>query len=343
MKEALNEVSAGELASLVARREVGARELVALFQERIERLNPAINAVCTVNPNALAEGEACDRRLQSGEKPRPLESVPFVAKDNLDTKGLRTTFGSLLCANYVPEQDAIAIERLRGAGAVLLGKTNTPEFATDVNTTNRLFGQTRNPLDLNVTAGGSSGGTGAALAAGMAPIGLGTDLGGSIRVPSSYCGITGIRAAPGRVPVYPTDFGWDTLVEHVHGPMARTVADVGLVLSVLAGPDDRDPSSLPAQDCDYSAAAKGRADLSGRRIAYSPNLNGLFPIHPEVHALTQQAARDFEALGCKIEEASFDSADLKEIIAGTRGFGMVARFAEQVENDADRMTGQLVG
>src|SRR5215211_3454181 len=121
MKEALNEVSAGELASLVARREVGARELVAHFQERIERLNPAINAVCTVNPNALAEGEACDRRLQSGERPRPLEGVPFVAKDNLDTKGLRTTFGSLLCANYVPEQDAIAVERLRAAGAVLIG------------------------------------------------------------------------------------------------------------------------------------------------------------------------------------------------------------------------------
>jgi amidase len=343
MREALHEMSAGALACGVARREVSAREIAAHFLERVEQLNPAINAICTVNPAAVAEAEACDRRLQSGEKPRPLEGVPFVAKDNLQTKGLRTTFGSRLCENYVPEEDAIAIERLRGAGAVLLGKTNTPEFATDVNTTNRLFGQTRNPLDLNVTAGGSSGGTGAALAAGMAPIGLGTDLGGSIRVPSSYCGITGIRAAPGRVPVYPTDFGWDTLVEHVHGPMARTVADVGLVLSVLAGPDDRDPSSLPAQDCDYSATAEGRADLSGRRIAYSPNLNGLFPVHPEVHALTQQAARDFEALGCKIEEASFDSADLKEIIAGTRGFGMVARFAEQVENDADRMTGQLVG
>src|SRR5215207_472077 len=205
MKEALNEVSAGELASLVARREVGARELVAHFQERIERLNPAINAVCTVNPNALAEGEACDRRLQSGERPRPLEGVPFVAKDNLDTKGLRTTFGSLLCANYVPEQDAIAVERLRAAGAVLIGKTNTPEFASHVNTTNRLFGPTRNPFDLNVTAGGSSGGTGAALAAGMAPIGLGTDLGGSIRVPSSFCGTIGIRPAPGRVPVYPTN------------------------------------------------------------------------------------------------------------------------------------------
>jgi len=342
MKEALNEVSAGELASLVARREVGARELVAHFQERIERLNPAINAVCTVNPNALAEGEACDRRLQSGERPRPLEGVPFVAKDNLDTKGLRTTFGSLLCANYVPEQDAIAVQRLRAAGAVLIGKTNTPEFATDVNTTNRLFGPTRNPFDLNVTAGGSSGGTGAALAAGMAPIGLGTDLGGSIRVPSSFCGTIGIRPAPGRVPVYPTEFGWDTLVEHVHGPMARTVADVGLMLSVLAGPDDRDPSSLPAQDHDYAAVAHGGTDLKGRRVAYSANLNGLFPVDPEVEALTRRAARDFEALGCEVEETSFDPAGLKEIIAGTRGFGMAARFAERVEKYADRMTDQLV-
>ena len=211
--------------------------------------------------------------------------MPFVAKDNLDTKGLRTTFGSLLCANYVPEQDAIAVERLRAAGAVLIGKTNTPEFATDVNTTNRLFGPTRNPFDLNVTAGGSSGGTGAALAAGMAPIGLGTDLGGSIRVPSSFCGTIGIRPAPGRVPVYPTEFGWDTLVEHVHGPMARTVADVGLMLSVLAGPDDRDPQPLPAQDHDYAAVAHGGTDLKGRRVAYSANLNGLFPVDPEVEAL----------------------------------------------------------
>ena len=262
MREALHEMSGGALASLVARREVSARDLTAHFLERIEQLNPAINAICTVNPDALAEAEVCDRRLRSGEKPRPLEGVPFVAKDNLQTKGLRTTFCSLLCADYAPKEDAIAVERLRGAGAVLIGKTNTPEFATDVNTTNRLFGQTRNPHDLNVTAGGSSGGTGAGLAAGLAPIGLGTDLGGSIRVPSSYCGTTGIRAAPGRVPVYPTEFGWDTLVEHVHGPMARTIADVGLMLSVLAGPDDRDPSSLPAEDRDYAAAADGRADLS---------------------------------------------------------------------------------
>jgi amidase len=154
MREALHEMSAGALACGVARREVSAREIAAHFLERVEQLNPAINAICTVNPAPVAEAEACDRRLQSGEKPRPLEGVPFVAKDNLQTKGLRTTFGSRLCENYVPEEDAIAIERLRGAGAVLLGKTNTPEFATDVNTTNRLFGQTRNPLDLNVTAGG---------------------------------------------------------------------------------------------------------------------------------------------------------------------------------------------
>jgi amidase len=335
--------TAGQIQALVATKAVSAKEVAARFLAQVEELNPSVNAICTVNPQALADADEADRRLRAGAAPRPLEGVPFVAKDILHTKGLRTTFGSHIYEHYVPEEDAIAVERLRAAGGILIGKTNTPEFAHDVNTTNKIFGLTRNPLDLNVTAGGSSGGTGAAVAADMAPIGLGTDLGGSIRIPSSYNGISGIRPVPGRVPVYPTEYGWDTLVQHVHGPMARSVADTGLALAVLAGPDDRDPSSLPAQGSDYAAAACGTASLAGRRVAYSRDLDGLFPVDPEVEALTRAAARDFERLGCIVEEASFDPADLKEIVAGTRGFGMVARYADRLDVHKENMTSQLIG
>ncbi len=343
MSKELREKTAREIVSLISRKEVSAREVVASFLAQIEALNPSVNAVCTLNEGALADADATDRRISAGEAPRPLEGVPFVVKDILPVKGMRTTYGSEIFRDNIADVDVIAVERLRAAGAIVIGKSNTPEFAHDVNTSNRIFGLTRNPLNLNVTAGGSSGGTGAAIAGDMVPIGLGTDLGGSIRIPASYCGISGIRPSPGRVPVYPSDFGWDTLVEHVHGPMARTVADTGLVLSVLAGPDDRDPTSLPAPLCDYGAVANTPLDLKGRRVAYTPDINGLMPVDTQVRELTHKAALVFEALGCSVEEASFDPADLREIIAGTRGFGMVARYADWLDVHSDRMTSQLIG
>lgn len=334
--------SAAEIAADVAARRLSAAEVTRAFLARIERVNPAVNAICTPSPRALDDAAAGDRRLRAGEPPRPLEGVPFVVKDILQTAGLRTTFGSMIYEHHVPDEDAIAVERLRAAGAILVGKTNTPEFAHDVNTTNKLFGTTRNPWNLNATAGGSSGGTGAAVAADMAPLGLGTDLGGSIRIPSAFCGTVGLRPVPGRVPVYPSDFGWDTLVEHVHGPMTRTVADCGLMLAALAGPDDRDPSSLPAEAHDYVKAARDAGRLDGRRIAYTRDLNGLVPIDPEVARLTAEAARSFERAGAVVEEACFDVADVREIIAGTRGFGMVARYADRLDVHRDRMTAQLI-
>jgi amidase len=290
----------------------------------------------------LEDAAACDRRLKAGEPPRPLEGVPFVVKDVVPTAGLRTTFGSTLYEHHVPDHDAVSVERLKAAGAILIGKTNTPEFAHDVNTTNKIFGTTRNPWNLRATAGGSSGGTGAALAAGMAPLGLGTDLGGSIRIPSAFCGTVGLRPVPGRVPVYPAEFGWDTLVQHVQGPMARTVEDCALMLAVLAGPDDRDPSSLPAPAPEVSRAARAERSLAGRRVAYSRDLDGLVPVDPEVARLTGEAARVFESLGCAVEEDCFDLSDLREIIAGTRAFGMVARYADRLDAFREQLTAQLV-
>lgn len=338
------DLSAGELAAAIGARQLSAREAAQAMLAQIEHYNPTLNAICTLNEKALAEAEAIDRRLVSGEPVRPLEGVPFVVKDNIFTKGLRTTFGSKLLEHDVPDEDSICVERLRAAGGVLVGKTNTPEFAHDVNTVNAVFGTTRNPWQVNCTAGGSSGGTGSALAARMAPVGLGTDLGGSIRIPSAFNGLAGIRPAPGRVAFYPTEFGWDTLVAHVQGPMARRVADVGLMLSVLAGPDDRDPMSLPEQGLDFAKAAgevKVHA-LKGKRIALSIDLNGLVPVEPEVATLTRQAAQQFEALGCEVTEDCFDTSTLGEIIHGTRGFGMIGRYADRYDRYKDLMTPPLL-
>jgi amidase len=317
-------------------------EVIEASLERTARLNPRINAIVTLNPNALREAEASDRRRRTGNALGPLDGVPYVAKDNLDTAGLRTTFGSQLMAEYVPTEDTLCVERMKQAGAVLLGKGNTPEFAHDIRTDNLLFGPTRNPLDLARTAGGSSGGPAAAVAAGLVPIGLGTDLGGSIRLPAAMCGILGHRPSVGRVPVYPTEFAWDTLVCHVHGPLARSAADLGLVMSVLAGPDERDPMSLPLPIADYAAAGRS-ASIAGRRIAYCADFNGMIPFEPEVGDLCRAAVRQFESLGCTVEEKCFDASDLTAIAAGTRGFGMVGRYAHRVDAARDKMTAHLLG
>lgn len=340
---ALWQLPATELASAVASRRFSAREVVTALLERVAQTNPTINAICTlVDDGALEQADVIDRRLASGMPPRDFEGVPFVVKDVITTGGIRTTFGSRLFENNVPREDSISVERLKARGAILLGKTNTPEFAHLPHTTNTLFGTTRNPWDINRTAGGSSGGTAAAIAAGMAPIGLGTDLGGSIRGPAAFCGLLGLRPSPGRVPVYPSDFGWDTLVEHVHAPMARTTLDIGYLLRALSGPDDRAPNSIPLQDVDYITAASGSIDVRGRRLAFSDDLGGLAPVDMEVAQLTRAAAESFEAIGCEVEEHDPDVSDLKAIIAATRGFGMIARYAGYLQTNRDSLSPQLV-
>lgn len=339
----LTAISATHIARLVSEREISAVEVAQAFLARAEQLNPAINAVTTFNHRLIEDAQEVDRRLARGEAPRALEGVPFVVKDNIPTAGVRTTFGSLVHENNVPTTSALVVQRLQAAGAVMLGKSNTSEFATDINTTNRIFGITRNPIDLNVSAGGSSGGTAAAIAADIAPVGLGTDLGGSIRIPAAWCGVVGIRPSPGRVPIYPTDYAWDTLVEHVQGPLARTVEDLGLMLSTLSGQDDRDPTSLPDPVVNYAVAARDGVDLRGVRIAYCEDFGGVVPVDPEIAAVTRAAARTFEQMGAVVEEASFDVSDIREIIAGTRGFGIVARFADLVASHGDKMAPQLTG
>ncbi|MFT5391895.1 MAG: amidase [Gammaproteobacteria bacterium] len=342
-EEEITHKSACDLRAAVANRSLKASDITGAFLERIEKFNPALNAVCTLNPRALDEARASDERLAKGEPARPMEGVPVLVKDNIETAHLRTTFGSKLYVHHVPDADSVLVERLRSAGAIILGKTNTPEFAADINTSNLIFGQTRNPWDLNVTPGGSSGGSAAGVAAGFAPIGIGTDLGGSIRAPSAFSGLVGLRPSPGRVPVYPQEFAWDTLVSHVQGPMARSVEDVALAMSVLAGPDERDPSTLPETTLGYWDMP---ADFGGRldevTIAYAGDLDGVVPVDPQVEALVRTALSDIQALGCHVQEETFDASDLRTIISGTRSYNLIARLGQRYEDYGTSMTAPII-
>jgi len=342
------QLSATDLVDRVQRRDVSVLDITKSFLDRVALTNPTVNAICTLTAEeALSVAAAADQRLQSGAGVRPLEGVPFTVKDVIPVRGVRSTYGAQMYRDLIPDEDAVAVERLRDAGAILFGKSNTPEFAHDpfVNTTNELFGTTRNPWNVNYTAGASSGGSAASIAAGMAPLGLGTDWGGSIRGPAAFCATVGMRPSPGRVPVYPHEtrsgFAWDFPIEHAHAPMARTVGDVGLMLQVIAGPDDRAPASLPREQRDYAAAARASAGPAGFRVAFSRDFGGLVPVAHEVAEAAKRAARTLEQLGCTVEEASPDFSSLKEIISGGRGLGLVLRYADYLRADPDNLSPRL--
>jgi aspartyl-tRNA(Asn)/glutamyl-tRNA(Gln) amidotransferase subunit A len=289
---------ATELAAAIRRRKVSPVEAVEAVLARIERLNPVLNAFCTVTAEAARrEARAAERALmRRGARPGPLHGVPFSVKDLVITKGVRTTWGTRLYADHVPEEDAPVVERLRAAGGVLVGKTNTPMFGWIGATHNLLFGPTRSPWNPDRTPGGSSGGAGAAVAAGMGPLAVGTDGGGSIRIPASFSGIFGLKPSYGRVPTYPFSAAWS--LSHA-GPMTRTVADAALMLNVIAGPDERDQYSLPPPGVDYVKALGG--SLRGLRVAWSPTLGFARAVDPEVAAASEKAARGFKAFGCRVE------------------------------------------
>lgn len=341
------QLSGYELAKGIASREYTAVEVMTCFLDRIAEVNPVLNAVCTLDPDALEHARAVDRALESGAVARPLEGVPFLVKDNIDTGNLKTTNGSRLQEDRVPETDEVAVSRLREAGAILLGKTNTSEFAHDVYTTNFLFGPTRNPWQLMASPGGSSGGSGAAVAAGLAPLTLGTDFGGSVRIPASFNGIVAIRPTPGRIPLMPREFAWDLIVSNVIGPMCATVRDAALMLDVMSGPHGSDPGArhtvsacVDAVD-QAEAALRERGSVSRRRIAYIPELAPLVSPAPEVRRLVDQGVERLRQQGHDIETVSIDVQSLLEIIRGTRAFGVLARFDEIYDEHADKMTTAL--
>lgn len=293
------------LAEMIRGKEISPVEVVEATLARIARLNPALNAYCTVvAASARAEARAAEAAVLRGDELGPLHGVPISVKDLITTRDVRTARGSRLYADAIPDEDAPVVARVKAAGAIVLGKTNTSEFGWKGDSGNPLFGPTANPWDRVKTAGGSSGGAGAAVAAGLGPLALGTDGAGSIRIPAGFCGIVGLKPHLGRVPVYPPS-PLETL-SHT-GPMARTVRDAALLLNAIAGPDERDRLSLPASDVDWLAACEG--GVAGLRVAWSPDL-GYAAVEPEVRAIAEAAARRFaDDLGCALEEGHPGFAD----------------------------------
>jgi Asp-tRNA(Asn)/Glu-tRNA(Gln) amidotransferase A subunit family amidase len=294
--------TARELTGLIRTKEVSPLEVVEAVLERIERVNPALNAFCTVTgPEAREAARAAEAAVRRGETLGPLHGVPYSLKDLTPTRGVRTTMGSKIYETNIPAEDAAFVERLRAAGAVLVGKTNTPEFGCKPATDNRLFGASRNPWSLDHSPGGSSGGAAAAVAAGLGPLAEGSDLAGSIRHPAAWCGVVGFKPSQGRVPRYPTPTAWNAM--SVNGPLARTVADAALMFAVLVGPDPRDPLALPHTGEDW-ARLTDQASARGLRVAWTPDLGGAAAVDPAVVAVCASAVRALEGTGWAVAEAS---------------------------------------
>ncbi|GAA1289435.1 amidase [Streptomyces javensis] len=320
-----------DLSALLRSRELSARELLEAHLARIERVNPAVNAIVTLVADRAREaaGQA-DERIAAGEELGPLHGLPIAHKDLHNTAGIRTSHGSPL-ADGVPDQDDLLIERIRAAGAITLGKTNVPEFGAGSHTFNPIFGATHNPHDLGRSAGGSSGGAAAALASGMVPIADGSDTGGSLRNPASFCNVVGLRPSPGRVPNWPSLTAWSTL--SVKGPMARTVADTALLLSAIAGPDARSPIALEEPGARFARPLD--RDLTGLRVAWSPDLGGLVPVEPEVAAVVESAAEVFTGLGCAVERACPDLTEAEDVFRTLRASAFEVSFGPLMDRHPD--------
>ena len=321
-------LTAAELAGRIRKKDVSAREVIAACLAQIERVNPKVNAIVTlVAERAMADAARADDLLARGGPVGPLHGLPVAHKDLVDTAGIRTTRGSPFYRDHVPDRDAPIVTRIRSAGAITLGKTNTPEFGAGSQTFNTVFGATRNPYDLAKTCGGSSGGAAVALAGRMVPIADGSDTGGSLRNPAAFCNVVGFRPSPGRVP---RDSGsWSPL--SVSGPMARTVADVALFLSAIAGADLRNPLSI--EDGARFQAPLGR-DFTGVRVAWWKGLGGI-PFEPEVRRVVDGNRKVFEDLGCRVEEAEPDFTGVDEAFPVLRYAANHPRYAELTRQRGD--------
>jgi amidase len=330
--------TARTLARRIRAREISAVEVLHAHVARIGRVNPAVNAIVTTTFE-LAEADArrIDERLARGEDPGPLAGLPVAHKDLVQTRGVRTTFGSPLFADFVPDFDAAIVERLKAAGAVTVGKTNTPEFGAGSQTFNPVFGATRNPWDTNRTCGGSSGGAAVALACGMVPLADGSDLGGSLRNPAAFCNVAGFRPSPGRVPNWPSFNAWWTLP--VLGPMARTVGDLALMMSAIAGPDPRAPLSIHEPGASFARPLE--RDLRGVRVAWSRTLGGL-PVERDVLEVLDAAVPVLESLGCVVEEATPDLGIADEIFETLRAWNFELVYADLLRTKRDQLKETVV-
>ncbi|HET8577702.1 MAG TPA: amidase [Methylomirabilota bacterium] len=331
---------ATELLRLYHARKASPLEVMQSVLARIDAVNPTLNAYVTVaRESALAAARKATAALKRKSALPPLHGAPVSIKDLTPTKGIRTTWGSKIYEHHVPEEDALIVQRLKAAGAIVVGKTNTPEFGAGGNTFNAVFGATRNPWNPALTCGGSSGGAAVALATGMGPLAQGSDLGGSLRTPASFCGVVGFRTSAGLVPIYPRELAWDSL--SVSGPMARTVADIALMLSVIAGPDDRSPISYAVDTREFVRATKSPS-IKGWRIAWTPDLNGLIPVDDEVAGVAHGATRVFRSLGAKVESVCCDFSEVNDIVLATRGLSFVANHSRYLPQWESQMQKGLV-
>ena len=338
-------VIAALLAARVRRRELSSEEVVRAFIAQVERVNPRVNAIVTFLPErAIAEAREIDRRLARGEDAGPLAGLPIAYKDMIATRGIRTTFGSPIYADNVPDVDHAIVERLRAAGVVTLGKTNTPEFAAGSQTFNPVFGATKNPYDLARTCGGSSGGAAVAVACGMLPFADGSDLGGSVRNPGNFNNVVGFRTTPGRIPYWPAADVWATM--SVLGPIARSVDDAAFLLSAMAGPDARSPISIDERGERFARPLE--RDMKGVRIAWWSSAGGrlagadAIPVDARVSRVLEKQRAVFESLGCVVEDAHPDLRGADEAFHVLRALSFVQRYKELLDRHRDRIKDTVV-
>jgi amidase len=320
---ALPRKSARELAALIRSRKVSPVEVLNAHLAVIERMNPKLNAIVTlVAEKALDTAKLAEAAVMSGRNVGPLFGLPIGIKDVTVTAGIRTTFGSPLFKDNVPDEDAEAVRRLKAAGAIVLAKTNTPEFATGANTVNELFGATRNPWNPELSPAGSSGGSAVAVATGMLPLAQGTDFGCSIRIPAAFCGIVGIRPTPGLTPSYPMPLAWDP--GQVHGPLARTAEDAALMLDAMVGFSRLSPISVAPPWTSALAVVERAADAKGLRIAYASDIAGI-GVDTEIDTICRQATERLGEAGATVEQISFDASDGRDPYQTWRGAWMVGQ------------------
>lgn len=332
-------LSAAELVQRIGDREISCLEVMQAHLDQIERVNPHVNAVVTAVPaeQALAAARAADRALAAGEAAGPLHGLPVAHKDLVPTRGLRTTYGSRIFSEHLPDVDGLIVERLRAAGAITVGKTNTPEFGAGSQTYNAVFGATLNPYDLTKTCGGSSGGSAVAVACGMVPIADGTDLGGSLRNPAAFNNVVGFRSSPGRVPVWPRMAAWFPL--SVQGVLTRTVADQALALSAIAGPDPRSPISIVEPGSIFTRPLD--RDFRGVRAAWSVDLGGL-PVDVRVRRVLAQQRHVFTELGCTVEDVEVDLSEADEAFKAWRAWYFELCYGRHLDDHRDLLNESVI-
>lgn len=334
--ESLIGQSAVEIVGRLERDEVSPHELLDALQARIEAVNPPVNALPTLCFER-AHSRAAKLLAKPPEERGLLRGLPVAIKDLTDVAGVRSTRGSLIFKDNVPDRSDLMVEALERQGAIVYAKSNTPEFGAGGNTFNRVFGATRNPWNTSLSAAGSSGGAAVALKTGMAWLAQGSDMGGSLRNPASFCGIVGLRPSIGRVAADPGTQLDDTL--SVNGPMARSVADLALFLDAMTGTDIRDPLSLPPPPVPFRQGMEVAG--SPRRVAYSRDL-GITPVDPEVAAITEQAARRLEAEGVIVEEAHPDLAAAHEVFQTLRALSFATTKAHLLEHHRDLLKPEVI-